>query len=902
MVDRGGAVGVNFVLTLGEQRGATDYGKADPCWERIRRSVSDIEFSLAPSGTLYWGVQDSNAKLVQLATERGEISPLSSYWRDFSRRYLSLLCHLPENAESLEVPEPSDETLEAISASAPPMLGGEYLDGEALRKIWQSLHHWVLHQVFELGTLEDFLQRYAPRWRQVGRVFFHLAENKSDPERPFAFMVTYSTGLNAEGKLKHLPLAKGLEQYSGAKNKQALIKLLSPLRSAGEELPWVQELIDSTRIYKPSIWSPQQAYQLLRCVPQLEQSGVCVLLPDWWKRRPRPRVSVTVGAQPGAALGVDALMQFDVSVALGDQEITARELAQLLKGEEGLVQLKGQWVEVDAERLRQALDQWQVVQKRAARGEIGFAEGMRLLAGDAADASPDDDVEERSWALVRPNQEFEQLLDQLRQPERSQGADPNLRATLRPYQEVGLNWMRLVTGMGLGACLADDMGLGKTVQVLALLLEKRGPSLLVVPASLLGNWKREGERFAPSLRMLLAHPSECDKQTLERLGKDPQRTLADVDLVVTTYAMLGRQSWLHEMTWQTVILDEAQAIKNPSTSQTKAVKKLSSRSRVAMTGTPVENRLGDLWSLFDFLNPGLLGSPTVFKGFLKEMETRPHNKFAPLRRLVGPYILRRKKTDRAIISDLPDKIEAPGYCGLSKAQIKLYERTVQTMRQALDQADGMARRGLVLQTLMRLKQICNHPAQFSGTGDFVASESGKFLRLAELCQEISERQEKVLVFTQFKEIVDPLSDHLATVFGRSGLILHGQTQVKERQKLVERFQQESGPPFFVLSLKAGGTGLTLTQASHVIHFDRWWNPAVENQATDRAFRIGQQRNVLVHKFITRGTLEERIDDVITKKQRLADEILEAETEINLTELSNEELLDLVKLDVTQASV
>ena len=865
--------------------------------------MSDIEFSLAPSGTLHWGDQDRNAKLVQLATERGEATPLSSYWRDFARRYLSALCHLPENSESLDVPEPSEETLEAISASAPPMLGGEYLDGEALRKIWQSLHQWVLQQVSELGTLEDFLQRHAPRWRQVGRVFFHLAENKSDPEHPFAFMVTYSTGLTAEGKLKHLPLAKGLEQYSGAKNKQALIKLLSPLRSAGEELPWVQELIDSTRIYKPSIWSPQQAYRLLRSVPQLEQSGVSVLLPNWWKRRARPRVSVTVGAQAGAALGVDALMQFDVSVALGDQEITAKELAQLLKGEEGLVQLKGQWVEVDAERLRQALDQWKAVQKRAARGEIGFAEGMRLLAGDSADAPfDDDDVEERGWALVKPDQEFEQLLDQLRQPQKSQGADPNLRATLRPYQEVGLNWMRLVTGMGLGACLADDMGLGKTVQVLALLLEKQGPSLLVVPASLLGNWKKEGERFAPSLRMLLAHPSECDKQTLDRLGKDPMAALADVDLVVTTYSMLGRQSWLHQVTWQTLILDEAQAIKNPSTSQTKAVKKLSSQSRVAMTGTPVENRLGDLWSLFDFLNPGLLGSPTVFKSFLKEMETRPHNKFAPLRRLVGPYILRRKKTDRAIISDLPDKIEAPSYCGLSKAQIKLYERTVASMREALEQADGMARRGLVLQTLMRLKQICNHPAQFGGTGDFVASESGKFLRLSELCQEISERQEKVLVFTQFKEIVDPLSDHLATVFGRPGLILHGQTQVKERQKLVERFQQESGPPFFVLSLKAGGTGLTLTQASHVIHFDRWWNPAVENQATDRAFRIGQKRNVLVHKFITRGTLEERIDDVITKKQRLADEILGAETEVNLTELSNEELLDLVKLDVTQASV
>ena len=859
------------------------------------------EPTLSPSGTLHWGDKDVYAKLFELAAQRGEISPSLSYWRDFARRYLSALCHIPENSDSLDIATPDQDSLNVLAASAPPMRGGEYLDADALLQIWHSLHRWTLQKIAKTDGLEGFLQVHAPRWKQVGRVFFHLAENKANPDLPFAFMATYTTGLNAEGRLKHLPLAKGLEQYSGAKNKAALIKLLSPLQSAGEELPWVKKLLDSAGVYKPSAWSPQQAYQLLQSVPKLEQSGVSVLLPNWWKKRPRARVAVAVGAKPGSALGVDALMQFDVTVALGDQELSAKELAELLQSSEGLIQLKGQWVEVDSERLRQALDQWKAVQKRADRGEIGFAEGMRLLAGDSSNQSlEEDDLSEQSWALVEPDQEFRELLERLRQPQEQAGADPKLQATLRPYQEVGLGWMRLVTGMGLGACLADDMGLGKTVQVLALLLEKQGPSLLVVPASLLGNWKREGQRFAPSLRMLFAHPSECDQQTMDRLSQDPSTALSDVDLVVTTYSMLGRQSWLQEVAWQTLILDEAQAIKNPSTSQTKAVKKIPSSSRVAMTGTPVENRLGDLWSLFDFLNPGLLGSPAVFKTFLKEMQARPHNKFAPLRRLVGPYILRRKKTDRAIISDLPDKVETPSYCGLSKKQVKLYEQVVQSMKEALEHSDGMARRGLVLQALMRLKQICNHPSQFSGTGEFLAQDSGKFQRLSELCQEISERQEKVLVFTQFKEIIEPLSEHLAALFGRPGLILHGQTQVKERQKLVEQFQEEAGPPFFVLSLKAGGTGLTLTQASHVIHFDRWWNPAVENQATDRAFRIGQKRNVLVHKLITRGTLEEKIDDVLEQKQHLADEILAEESEISLTELSNDELLDLVRLDVTQS--
>lgn len=366
--------------------------------------------------------------------------------------------------------------------------------------------------------------------------------------------------------------------------------------------------------------------------------------------------------------------------------------------------------------------------------------------------------------------------------------------------------------------------------------------------------------------------------------------------------MLTRQPWLADIDWQLIILDEAQAIKNPSTRQSKATKKLSARSRIVLTGTPVENRLGDLWSLFDFLNPGLLGSANVFKKFVKSLQDREHNQFAPLRQLVQPYILRRLKTDRKIITDLPDKIETPCYCKLSKQQVKLYEQTVKALRATLKDADGIARRGTVLQSLMRLKQICNHPSQLTGDGDYIASESGKFLRLGEICDEIASRQEKALIFTQFREITDSLADYLATVFGRTGVILHGGTAVKKRQALVEQFQSDDGPPFFILSLKAGGTGLNLTAACHVIHFDRWWNPAVENQATDRAFRIGQKHNVLVHKFITTGTVEEKIDAMITEKQKMADEILSSGKEVNLTELPDDEILRLVSLDVTRAKL
>ena len=507
---------------------------------------------------------------------------------------------------------------------------------------------------------------------------------------------------------------------------------------------------------------------------------------------------------------------------------------------------------------------------------------------------------------------MQEILAGLREPGQLDAVElcAGLQGMLRPYQRVGLAWLRFLTALGLGACLADDMGLGKTIQVLALLLcdrdkkptRRRKPSLLVVPASLLGNWRSEAKRFSPSLKLTFLHPAETDRQTLERIAKSPKQRLRQTDLAITTYSMLTRQEWFTQLDWRLVILDEAQAIKNPSTRQSKAAKKLPAQARIVLTGTPVENRLGDLWSLFDFLNPGLLGSAGVFKSFIKNLQTREENRFAPLRRLVGPYILRRLKTDRSVITDLPEKIETTRYCNLTKKQIGLYEQTVRRMRSALENADGMARRGLVLQTLMRLKQVCNHPSQLSGDGDYSRSDSGKFLRLGEICEELAQRQEKALIFTQFREIVAALADHLTTVFGRAGLVLHGGTSVKKRKAVVEQFQDDDGPPFFILSLKAGGTGLNLTAASHVIHFDRWWNPAVENQATDRVFRIGQKRNVLVHKFVTSGTIEERIDEMIAEKRQLADEVLAADGEVNLTELPDDELMQLVRLDIARAKM
>jgi len=423
--------------------------------------------------------------------------------------------------------------------------------------------------------------------------------------------------------------------------------------------------------------------------------------------------------------------------------------------------------------------------------------------------------------------------------------------------------------------------------------KKSVPSLLVLPASLLGNWSDEIQRFAPSLRFVVAHASgPLDRKTLQA-----GPIFKDIDLVITTYALCQKYAWLQSQTWNLVILDEAQAIKNPGTKQTRAVKKLKARNRIVLTGTPIENRLSDLWSLFDFLNPGLLGTASEFSKFAKALKDNPTG-YARLKKVIGPYILRRLKTDKTVIEDLPDKVEMKTYAELSKKQVVLYRQLVDQLKETLEEdTKDIQRKGLVLASLMKFKQLCNHPDQYLGQGSFAEDHSGKFQRLRGLCETIHEKREKVLVFTQFREIIDPLHAFLAPLFGSDGLILHGGTPVKKRRDIVRQFQTNPTIPFMVLSLKAGGVGLNLTAANHVIHFDRWWNPAVENQATDRAYRIGQHKNVVVHKFVTQGTLEEKIDKLLEDKAELSRKIVPTAQEQWITEMNNQELLELFTLSL-----
>ena len=604
-------------------------------------------------------------------------------------------------------------------------------------------------------------------------------------------------------------------------------------------------------------------------------------------------------------LGAEQLLDFEVEVTLDGEALSRDEIERLVAATDGLALLRGRWVEVDHEKLKAAFDRYAEIE-RLARGEgISFGKAMRLLAGadvGERNATP----EAAAWEQVKAGDWLAETLSHCRRPEALAAAPLGdaLKAALRPYQDIGVRWLGFLTRLGLGACLADDMGLGKTLQVLALVLtiarrkEPTRPSLIIAPASLLANWVSEAERFAPSLRVFVAHPAFSPAECL----KAPEEALAASDLVVTSYATLLRLGWIGETRWRLVVADEAQGIKNPGAKQTRAIKALETDARIALTGTPVENNLSDLWSIFDFLNPGLLGSAKAFQNFVKRLADQTPPSYAPLRKLIAPYLLRRMKTDRSVIADLPDKTEVKAYCGLTRKQAALYQTTVEAFERRLkESSDDIGRRGLVLATLMRLKQICNHAANgLDGAGHWPSEDSGKFARLAEIAATIASRQEKLLAFTQFTEIIEPLCAELARVFGSSGLSLSGDTAVGRRKQLVEAFQEDERVPFFVLSLREGGSGLTLTAASHVVHFDRWWNPAVENQATDRVFRIGQKRNVLVHKFVCRGTIEERIDALIESKRRMAEELLSG-GEINLTELGDRELLDLVRLDLDAAT-
>ena len=627
----------------------------------------------------------------------------------------------------------------------------------------------------------------------------------------------------------------------------------------------------------------------------LEQAGFGVMLPAWWTRKgTKLRLAVRANVkspkmQGGSGLSLEEIVQVDWEVALGDAKLTLAEIRELARLKAPLVRVRGQWVHMNAEEIQGALEFW----KRQGRDQASVRQIIQMALGEAK--TPGDIAFEGIAATGWIGDFLKQLEGQTSFREFS--APAAFRGTLRPYQVRGYSWLEFLRQWGLGACLADDMGLGKTIQTLALIQHDweqrpKRPVLLICPTSVVSNWQKEASRFTPGLPVSVHHGLGRTKG--EEFKKEAMRQA----VVISSYALLQRDfATLKDVPWSGVVLDEAQNIKNPETKQARAARAIAADYRLALTGTPVENNVGDLWSIMEFLNPGFLGTQGEFKrNFFVPIQASGSPEAANrLRRLTQPFILRRLKTDKTIIADLPEKMEMKVFCTLTKEQASLYEAVVKETLRGLDVVDGIKRKGVILATLSKLKQVCNHPVQFLGDNSSLPDRSGKLARLTEMVDEIIGVGDRTLIFSQFAEMGEILKRHLQETFGKEVLFLHGAVPKVRRDKMIERFQtEEDGPQIFVLSLKAGGTGLNLTRASHVFHFDRWWNPAVENQATDRVFRIGQTKNVQVHKFICAGTLEEKIDEMIERKKEVAEKVV-GTGEGWLTELSTADLKDLFTL-------
>ncbi|MCF1628093.1 DEAD/DEAH box helicase [Tetragenococcus koreensis] len=830
----------------------------------IEQPTTEFEFNLQkqPYQTLYEQ---------GFANKRNDTSPSIDYLLQVAQWFVTELKNNGEIEVTKEFQPPSEYFYQTLAEQVPFVIGYEFVTVSWLQAIHQKLAAIFTEEIQHFsGSVAEYIQSKNADLITAGRVYFHLIERQEAVE-PFAFLATYAT--SRHGKVKHTPLKNALVEFDDTSE---IFSLLSAVERVARESDFIAQLMDTGELFSPLSFNEQEAYQFLKETPLYEENGVICRIPDFWKKKQKPSVKVTIGDKKPSKVSMEALLSSQPEMYLGEERYSKAEIEALLQQDEGLAFLKGKWVEVNHEKLQNLLDTFE----KQADSQWSLFEAFRY---QEASTKPDNE----EWVETTHGAWLSQFFTQMTTPQKIEQEKPTntFQAVLRPYQQIGFNWLRFMQGQSLGALLADDMGLGKTIQILALLdflRKKNARTLLVIPASLIENWKKETERFAPNLSVKILHGKNIDLQN------------SSADLFITTYGMVAKIEALQEETFDLLILDEAQAIKNPATKQTKSVKSLNAHAKIAMTGTPIENSLADLWSVFDFLNRGLLGSKKEFK-----QQSKKGVDYGKLRQLISPFILRRLKTDAQIITDLPAKNEQKEYTGLSKKQVALYKEVQRKMAESLEESEGIQRKGLVLTAISKFKQICNHPDQYLGNQEFKPQLSGKFETLRDICETIRDRHEQVLIFTQFKEMCDPLDDFLAEVFGQKGAVLHGSVPPKKRAERVNEFNDPNTyTPYMVLSIKAGGVGLNLTRANHVIHFDRWWNPAVEDQATDRAFRIGQEKNVFIYKFVTSGTVEEKIDEMLAEKTQLSQDIItETSGESWLTEMSNDELKDLFTLEV-----
>ncbi|MDM8564019.1 DEAD/DEAH box helicase [Candidatus Halobeggiatoa sp. HSG11] len=750
-------------------------------------------------------------------------------------------------------------------------------------KLWRGWQQKLLtansNATFQLGfQLQEAEENKPDNWQLE-----FLAVSKQDPSLKL-MLNDYWRQTQKNKKITHKHFGSNFEQI-----------LLTSLGYAARMYPKIWAGLETDKPTGLSL-NLEEAFEFLKeNAWVLEDANYKIIVPAWWTPEGRKRAKIKLKASSGGSSSsskakgyfeLTKLIQYSYELSVAGQSVTEAEWQQLVNAKTPLVQFRGQWIELDRKKMQQMLEFWQ--QHSGETSEIALTDLLKQAIEQEDELEIEHDVAlSKMLAKLYNNTELKPI------------ANPRaLKGKLRAYQKRGVAWLQYLEQLGLNGCLADDMGLGKTIQIIALLLidgKSKGQTLLIAPTSVLSNWQREIEKFAPNLRVLVHHGGKRDSET-----KAFKTTIAKYDIIVTSFTLARKDAKLfNSLKWQRLVLDEAQNIKNPKTAQTKAILKIDSEHRHALTGTPVENRLLDLWSIFNFLNPGYLGKQTKFNKSFELPIQRDNDKVQStiLRKLVEPFILRRVKTDKSIIKDLPDKVEHKQYCNLTKEQASLYEAVVQDVAEQLEDAEGIQRKGLMLSTLMKLKQICNHPRQFlQDSSIFSPERSHKLERLTEMLEEVIAEQESVLIFTQFTEIGENLHQYLKHDLNYNSYYLHGGTTRKKREQMITEFQSEDSPPsIFVLSLKAGGVGITLTKANHVFHFDRWWNPAVEDQATDRAFRIGQRKNVFVHKFVSLGTLEERIDQMIEDKKKIASSIV-GNDESWLAKLDNDSFKELIALN------
>ncbi|MBD2461642.1 DEAD/DEAH box helicase [Oscillatoria sp. FACHB-1407] len=783
-----------------------------------------------------------------------------------------------------------------------------------LERLQTAIAQWtapIQHQLSQsLASFRTCFYLQTPSYGQADWVLEYFLQSASDP----GFLVSAKT-------IWQNPVERLV--YLGRTIDRPQETLLAGLGLASRLYPVLEP---SLQVSKPQSCrlNPMQVYDFLKTVSwRLQDSGFGVVLPgslsnqQGWASRLGLSVRAAAPLKSNQRLGLQSLLNFKWELTIGGQRLSKEEFDRLVALKTPLVEVNGEWVELRPQDVRAAQS---FFASRKDQMALSLEDALRISTGDTQT------IEKLPVVNFEASGALSELINTLTTG--NQNVEPipipeGFQGELRPYQVRGASWLAFLEKWGLGACLADDMGLGKTVQLIALLLHLKeqgtleNPTLLVCPTSVLGNWEREVKRFAPNLKLLVHHG---DKRAQ---GRDFARAIQGKHLVITSYPLVYRDvKDLQTVPWQGVVLDEAQNIKNSEAKQSQAVRQLNAQFRIALTGTPVENRLAELWSILDFLNPGYLGP----KNFFQRRFAVPIERYGDtaslqtLRSLVQPFILRRLKTDRSIIQDLPEKQEMTVFCGLSAEQAAIYQRLVDKSLEDIESAEGIQRHGKILALLVRLKQICNHPELLKSDEDsekteerkaknednsdlnlqssLFLSRSGKLQRLTEMLDELLSEGDRALIFTQFAEWGKLLQTYLSKQFNREILFLYGSTSKKQREEMVDRFQNDpQAPRIFILSLKAGGVGLNLTRANHVFHFDRWWNPAVENQATDRVFRIGQTRNVQVHKFVCTGTLEERIHDLIESKKALSEQIV-GTGENWLTELDTEQLRNLLLLDRT----